>query len=94
MVLSNDRGRRVGPTWMDGSRPGQRLAVRFVLRLQQTIGNRAVAELLGTPVSTALVVRSSVVPAVSVPRDGLTGKLAAAWHWMFPTSDLGKGRDA
>ena len=92
MVLSSDRGKRVGPRWMDGNRPGQRLPVRFVLRLQQTIGNRAVSDLLQPPVSIARLVASSVAPAVPRPRDGLTGKLAAAWHRMFPNRDLEKGR--
>jgi hypothetical protein len=91
MVVSSDRGKRVGPTWIKDNRPGQRLPVRFVLRLQQTIGNRAVADLLQPPVSTALVV-SSAAPAVPEPRDGLTGKLVAAWHRMLPKRDLGKGR--
>jgi len=91
MVVSSDRGKRVGPMWMDGQRPGQRLPVRFVLRLQQTIGNRAVSDLL-QPVSTALVVAPSVAIAVPRPRNGLIENLAATWSRMFPNRDLGKGR--
>ena len=64
------------------------LPVRFVLRLQQTVGNRAVTRLLvPRPTSTALAVVPQPPGAVSVP-SGRFVRWASFWRglWKRPAA--------
>jgi hypothetical protein len=72
--------RRVGGGWLDRRGEGRGLPVRSVLRLQQTIGNRAVWRLLEPPAPEP----AALAPATWRMRALGIGRLgAAAWRRRF-----------
>jgi hypothetical protein len=74
--------RSVGFAWRDIPRqPGRLLPRRFVLRLHQTIGNRAVARLLApTSTTSALVPISKTETLPAIQAKGWT----ALWRRLVP----------
>lgn len=77
--------RRVGGGWLERRSEGRVLPVRSVLRLQQTIGNRAVWRLLAPP-------PEAPAPASTTWRMRAlgVGRLGAAWCRRFARYNTGR----
>ena len=87
--------KKVGSPWLDvEGRPGYVLPRRFVLRLQQTIGNQAVVRMLAPP--TASIALVSAASAARTPEPvaratGMRGLWRRLWRRKTQNEDLRDG---